>query len=612
MSNILAGYDMVVAITQNEVNSQFARMSSPPEPVINTYVTANGLSSGWGGSDFLSSYIRGYVDPPTVQFRDPASPDSHDHVFFQATFRARNLSPDELAGLGLDTSALSYPQGGTGSDGYLLKREDVPSKQGTLSGQAIYYWLRATGTVGTIKTWALVPVVYFLSEGVHALVNLDGLQVSFKVMLSMLPTTPAEVEDLVDQGIMPPSVLQTITANGFNQAAFSLQRLFLDFDTVDFTQWALKPVDGSTQVDVILVEPNQYLSQSLTSLTQNNQDFISNFSTALQYAFGMNGQNTDGATPYILGINAQSNHPATTNPGAPPSLVPTYIGFGASANATDEGLDTLNYQVLAGDNSQARVPRTGDGSVVYVTDTLVTNNDYSGSLLFAKSAFFEPLVLQPIQQAFGAAPSLWTTQGTTMTVTDSGHIVELNNEQTILGEGLKQKVTMDSTQTCTVTVSGNTINISGSYYQRQDITISLIVLTEEIPFHWWMWCTVSFQQQITLAVDAQNQLVFNMGPMTTTTDGPHEDENFGGELVNAVSEAFEVLSMGYFDPMEDALDTATNALAGGLQSRVAGMNTNLTAGMASNFISPTGDVFFLNAPRFNGDLDLLMDVTYRV
>ncbi|WP_120626160.1 hypothetical protein [Corallococcus sicarius] len=436
------------------------------------------------------------------------------------TFRARNLSPDEFAALGLDTSALIYPQGGPGSDGYLLKREDVASKQGTLSGQAIYYWLRATGTVGTVRTWALVPVVYFLSEGVHALVNLDGLQVSFKVMLSMLPTTPTELEALVDQGVMPPSVLQTLSANGFNQAAFSLQRLFLDFDTVDFTQWALKPVAGSTQVDVILVEPNQYLSQSLTSLTQNNQDFTSSFSNALQYAFGMNGQNTDGATPYILGINAQSNHPATTNPGAPPSLVPTYIGFGTSANATDDGLSTLNYQVLGGDNPQARVPKKGDGSVVYVTDTLVTNNNYSGSLLFAESAFFEPLVFQPIQQAFGSAPSLWKSQGTTMTVTDSAHVTELDNEQTVLGEGLKQKVTMDATRNCTVTVSGNTINISGSFYQRQDITISMVVLTAEIPFHWWMWCTVSFQQQITLAIDSNNQLVFNMGPMTTTTDGP--------------------------------------------------------------------------------------------
>ncbi|RKH42279.1 hypothetical protein D7X12_16170 [Corallococcus sicarius] len=93
---------------------------------------------------------------------------------------------------------------------------------------------------------------------------------------------------------------------------------------------------------------------------------------------------------------------------------------------------------------------------------------------------------------------------------------------------------------------------------------------------------------------------------------PHEDENFGGDLVNAVSQAFSVLSLGYFDPMEDALDTATNALAAGMQSRVAGMNANLTASMVSNFISPTGGVFFLNAPRFNSDLDLLMDVTYRV
>ena len=382
---------------------------------------------------------------------------------------------------------------------------------------------------------------------------------------------------------------------------------------MDFTQWALTPVSGATEVEVILVEPNQYLSQSLTDLTQNNQDFISNFSTALQYAFGMNGQNSDGATPYILGINAQSNNPATTNPGAPPSLVPTYIGFGTSSNPADDGLSTINYQILGGADPLARVPKTGDGSVVYVTDTLVTNNDYSGSLLFSDSAFYTPMVLAPIQSAFGVPASKWTRSGTTSSVTDSAKgVVEFTLEKVIAGEGLKQKVTMDYTNTCTVQVSGNTITISGSFYQRQDITIDLVVLTGEIPFHWWMWCTVSFKQQITLSIDNQNQLVFNMGEMTTSTDGPYQDQNFGGALVNAVSDAFDVLSLGYFDPMDTALNSLATSLQRSLQGSAAGMNNGLTASMSGNFISPTGDVFFMNAPRFNDELDLLMDVTYRV
>lgn len=612
MPNILAGYDMVVAITQNEINSQFLRMATSPQPTIDTYVSANGLSSGWGGSSFLSSYLRGYVDAPTVQLHDASAPDSHDHVFFQVTFRAKNVSPDQLTALGLDPSTLVYPNDGDGNNGYLLKHEDLEAPAGN---QSVYYWLRQS-KVGTIMSYALVPVVYFLSQGMHALVNLDGLQVRFKVMLAQIPTTPDAVQDLVNQGLVDPSVLQAIQAGGFTEDAFSLQQLFLNFDTVDYTQWALQPVDGATQVDVILVEPNQYLSESLTELTQQNQDFIANFSTALQYAFGMNGQNSAGATPYILGINAQSKNPVSSDPGQPPSLVPTWIGFGTSFNANTDGLSTLNYQVLGGTNPQARVPEANDGSVIYVTSTLVTDNAYSGAMLFAEDTLFTPFVFSPIQQAVGIT-SGWSTTSTatttTMTATQAQNgVVELDEDHTWAGEGIRQKVTEDTSNTCTVQVSGNTITISGSCYQRQDITIDMVVATKPIPFHWWQWCTVSYTQTITVTVTDNNQLMFVAGTMTTSTDGPKKDQNLGGTMMDAVSSALNVLTLGYFDPMNDALDSMANGIKNSLQAKVNSMNANLTGGVSGNFISPTGDVFFMSGPRFDTELNLLLDVTYRV
>ncbi|MEZ4473926.1 MAG: hypothetical protein R3F60_24685 [bacterium] len=553
---------------------------------------------------------------PTVQLHDPNAPDSHDHVFFQVTFETRALAQADLDRLGIDPSRIVYPSGGTGSDGYVMVQENLTANDGTtLAAQPVYYWLRGS-KIGSTTSWSLVPVLYFLSEGVHGLVNLEGLQVSFKVMLSMLPTTPDEVQGMVDDGVLDPAVSATINDAGFTSSVFTLQQLFLDFDTVDFTQWSLVPVAGSTTVDLILVEPCQYLSESLDDLVKDNQDFSSNFSTALQYAFGVNGQNTEGATPYILGISAQSTNPALSNPGAPPSLVPTYIGFGTSANPTTDGLSTLNYQILGGTDPEARVPRTGDGSAMYITSTLVTTQGYSGAVIFSEDTLFTPFVFQPIQDAMGIHNG-WstTTSGTTTTlqgtVSQNG-IVEVNEDDTWAGEGIRQKVTMDTSTSCTITVSGPMITVTGSCYQRQDIEIDLVVIGQEIPFRWWQWCTVSFSQTITLSVDKNNQLVFSSAPMTTSTAGPYNDQNLGGTITNDISSILNVLTFGYFDPMNDALDKDAQALAASLNNKVASMNTNLTGGMSTNFISPTGDVFLLNDPRFDGALNLTMDVTYRV
>ena len=613
MSNVLTGYDMAVAITQNEVNSQFARLATATPAFIDTYLQPNGLSTGWGASYFLSSYLRGHIAPPTVAFTDPQQPDSHDHVLFQFSFLEQSLAPDDLDQMGIDPARLSIPNGAT-DDGYVLVQEDVPytDEQGapqTLSKQNIYYRLR-TAKVGAITSYTLVPCVYFESDGAHALVDLSGLQVTFRVNLGQIPTDVPTLQSMADQGIMDPAVLDSITAGKFNQNIFSLQQLFLDFDTVDFTQWQLSAPAGDPDVSVILIEPNQLLRQPLSQLTKENQDFAKDFSSALQYAFGVDGKNPRGHTPYIIGVNASSNDPAQSNPGQPASLVPTYIGYGTSRNPTDATLSTINYQILGGDDSANRIPTNSDGTTAFITAPMVASNDYSGRLMFAQQSFFDPFVLDPIKQAANTGAA-WTQDGMTFSSSKKkDHVVDLDESHTTLGTGYQQKVTHDIDYQYQVQVIGDKVLVDSTLYKRQDITITVKTVGIPIPFHWWLKYTVNVHQEITMSIDS-NQLVFHV-ETTQTDDGPHDDHNFGAELMEWMDDVFKTLSAGYFSPLQDNLEKLADASALSVKNVASRLNNGLVSSMSGNFISPTGSIFALKGPRYNDELDLLMDITYRI
>jgi hypothetical protein len=97
--NYLAGYDMVVAITQNEINSQFQRLFGQ---IIQPEISANGLSSNsfLGGGVQLSSWLRGFINAPQVKLSTVSDP---LQVLFYFTFQNQNVT---AASLGVQSSDL--------------------------------------------------------------------------------------------------------------------------------------------------------------------------------------------------------------------------------------------------------------------------------------------------------------------------------------------------------------------------------------------------------------------------------------------------------------------------------------------------------------------------
>lgn len=645
MADALFGYDMVLQITQNEINSQFSLLMQ--QGYIDSLLTTNGLSAAGGafggGQLALSSYLRGYLSQPT-----PAQPmvilangGSTSQCMFQFALQNQQLTDTVLTQLGFTQqqveNAFAHPQPGPDNSQYglLVNQEDITYESNgapeTLPDQTVYYWLQRTSvTIGTTTTYTyyLVPALFYYSGGNYpTLVDLSGLPLRFTVDLGAIPTTPAGITNLVNAGVMPPQVLDTITDNSFNSAYFSLQQLFLNFDTTDFTQWSTTAPPASTMVSGASINAGSgTFSISTVPLSQLEEDpsFLTEVSVALQYAFGV-GSTYDGnpaSTPYIIGITATSTNPAQSNPGDVPILVPTSVGFTALLNAADGGLSVLNYQTMGGGG-------TNTGNPV-VTTNFVTSNDYSGELLFSESTFFTPQIFNPLVAALTSdhAPTpQWQQQSATTfayVTTYSWTVSSTPPPDNWLKTGTYQVVTQQENPNYKIVVNGSTVTASGTLTVTQQLAATLVVFSIDIPVVWSVTCSSTFSQTLTMQTTGGGyELAVNQPPATFSepVNGPVVANNWEAGLSSFVIEAAEAIIslvfpmsflMKSLDPATYMTKTAHANIDNAFNALNSQLNKNLTGGATANFIAPTGTVFLLNAPRFNDTLDLQMDVTYSV
>ncbi|WP_141620786.1 hypothetical protein [Myxococcus sp. AB036A] len=646
MGDALFGYDMVLQVTQNEINSQFSRLMQ--QGYIRSLLKTNGLATAGGafggGAMTLTSYLRGYIAAPSVA--QPmvilASGDNPQQCLFQFALQSQPLTQTVMEQLGFTQAqvdaAFASPQPGPDNSQYglLVNHEDIAfgsnGEAQTLPNQTVYYWLKRTSvTVGTTTTYSnyLVPGLFYMSGGLYpTLVDLSGLPLRFTVNLDSIPTTPQGIAELVDKGIMPPQVLDTINGSGFNSAYFSLKQLFLNFDTTDFTQWSTTAPPTSTAVTGASIDTaSNTFSVSTTTLAQlvGDPGFLTEVSVALQYAFGV-GATYDGnpsSTPYIIGVTVTSSNPAQTDPDSTPLLVPTSVGFSSLRNTADSGLSVLNYQVMGGGNANPIQPAPSVGT------NFVTSNDYSGELLFSEDVFFRPEIFNPLVQALTsvhAPPASWRQNGMTFTYQTSYEWLVRSTPppDNRVKTGTYMKVTQKESPNYTIAVSGNTVNVSGSLSITQKLAATLEVLSIEIPLVWSVTCQTSFSQALTLAVGGNGyDLVVNHSQATFSkpVNGPLESNNWEAGLSSfVVQTAWAIIDQLFptskliqeLNPARYTVDVVHAQINNTFNKLNSQLNKGLTGGATGNFISPTGAVFLLNAPRFNDALALQMDVTYGV
>ncbi len=627
MGSLLVGYDMIIAISQNEVNSQFERLARGG--YIASLLESNGVSAGGllGGHPRLNTYLRGGVSAPRVTF---GKRNNAQEVEFSFTFAARDEAPGpngDFTPAELE-AAFDPTRGATDTDGLLARSEDIRTRDPktgeptVLAGQRILYWLRRrTVRVGTTSTrdYSLVPAIYLVADGQPVLVSLEGLELRFAVQLNKIPATAQDFAAGVKAQQIPKEVLGAITDHKFDAGIFSLEQLFLDFDSVDFTQWDLKDPARGLGTTVALAVPNDdgkyafRLDVPLADLTEQDPQFSIELSANLQDIFGVQGKNPAGSTPYILGVTVAQTKPAD---GPAPNLVPTWIGYSSNPNAQDPGLSTVNYEVLGGENPERRVPRNPDNSVRHLATALVSSNDFSGTLLFARSAFFDPLVRTPVETALATGAS-WQQAGTNFASNfhekkNIDHERDVTDTKIFGKYGYNADVTQEDTHAYTLKVDGSRVTVRVDLHRRVRLEAKLYVSYGDLDFWWQRDFTGSTEAVFEAYVDTDQQIRFKVTPPPDIRINMTEDKNSLSDAADKFLGALETIAMRNFNPAAETLgDLAARAVANFRQHADA-LQALAVRSSHTHFISPTGQVFLLNCPRYDGELNLMTDVTYSV
>jgi hypothetical protein len=627
MGSLMVGYDMIVAISQNEVNSQFERLARTG--YIASLLKSNGVSMGglFGGPARLQTYLRGGVSAPQVAF---GKRNNAQEVEFSFTFVARDEAPSpngDFTQAELE-DAFDPKRGATDTDGLLVRSENIQTRDPktgepvVLTGQRVFYWLRRrTARVGTTatRTYSLVPAIYLVADGQPVLVSLEGLALRFAVQLNKIPATAQDFEAGVNAKKIPKEILNAIHEHKFTEGIFSLEQLFLDFDSVDFTQWDLKDPARGLGATVSLAAPNDdgsyafRLGVSLTDLTEQDPQFSIELSANLQDIFGVQGKNPAGSTPYILGVTVAQTKPAD---GPAASLVPTWIGYSSNPNAKDPGLSTVNYEVLGGKNPEQRVPRNQDKSVRHLATALVSSNDFSGTLLFARSAFFDPLVRLPVEAALATGVP-WQQNGTNF-VSNVHEKKDLDPENhvtdtKIFGKyGYRADVFQEDTHAYAVKVDGSRVTVRVDLHRRVRLEAKVYVSYGDLDFWWQRDFTGSTEAVFEAYVDTNQQIRFKVTPPPDIRINMAEDRNSLSGAADEFLSALETIAMRNFNPAAATLNDLAAQTVANFRQHADALKAFTVHSSRTRFISPTGQVFLLNRPRYDGELNLQMDVTYSV
>jgi hypothetical protein len=139
-------------------------------------------------------------------------------------------------------------------------------------------------------------------------------------------------------------------------------------------------------------------------------------------------------------------------------------------------------------------------------------------------------------------------------------------------------------------------------------------LIQDIVCNWVKKGTVSWSSTVSLYVTATGQLAFkasNAFPSPDITESK-DDLSKAIEFADNLNKIFRSLDGQYFTTIDEAMTQLGNSINDSLTGLENSVSQQITSSLQNNFISPTGQVFFFNNPRLNEELDLQMDLTYRV
>ncbi|MGF7048259.1 hypothetical protein J2T13_002766 [Paenibacillus sp. DS2015] len=389
---------------------------------------------------------------------------------------------------------------------------------------------------------------------------------AFRVNLDMKRIS----QDHIKAGSAVPSVVKE-HLDKFSDAFFSIKHLFLDLENADFASFDM----NHTRMKF----PNG--SQLTPGQITQFQQAISNYFNSLK------GTNN----PYILGysIEDNQNHPDSHTA----TFAPTSNTFSTFDDPTSEGMNVLNFLMMANNAPLPNDPRAG----VFPTNW-VTSQDYSGKFVISSGLFWDRWLLQKINDGLQAGnPSITETGWSFDKNTENKYTRE--NFNTCISDLTKVNayITQTDHRTANVTyknvnASQVTIDLKGTFsksYKNEFTCVFYEWVSETATIDWTGKLTISAGDgQLPLHVE------LNVPEATKSTDG-----NWIGKgdiaLIPSNQTNLDQIGSSFNESMKGSIN----------------MFKKFLSDLSNRFILPAGDVFYFKNPQMDDAGNLLLDITYK-
>ena len=409
---------------------------------------------------------------------------------------------------------------------------------------------------------------------------------AFKTDMALAPLDDPDLQARISKGTTPQAVADSIKSAGLDlDKVFSISHLFMDFENANLAEFDT----ANTSFDLSGVPESQRAdtqTQLINCLTKYFQSLAGT------------------SNPYILGYPLQVSDPAPSTPNAAPTYVPISVNF--TSTPSQKGLGTLNFLFMTQGNAPTS-PTAGIFQVPWLTD------DSQDGVFALDSRLLIDQLIPPLTAPFGGFPvSSFTFGGLTASDPLSSIVSTGTQGYSIKGA----KVTAGDLKGGTIDISiapvnnsqGGSIGVQVPFGSQPAVgyTNQLRVdysyrLTKEVKAMKFIptgsyTMTSTWSATFNFAVDDHGVVSANLGGVTQ----PDTKVDSKKEWWSYILDAFPVVGIADMVANIQTMKDFPNVKDGSWQVS----QSKLT------LVMPAGDIFLFKGAVFDGEIDLLVDITY--
>jgi hypothetical protein len=156
------------------------------------------------------------------------------------------------------------------------------------------------------------------------------------------------------------------------------------------------------------------------------------------------------------------------------------------------------------------------------------------------------------------------------------------------------------------------VTVSISLYTHVEMSATVYIGFTDLDFKWSRDFTGSTQATLETYVDTDERIRFKVTQPPDIAIQMSEHKNDLGGAAEKFLGALEQIARRNFDPVQETLGNRARDVVASFRQHADDLKQLGVQSSHAHFISPTGQVFLLDNPSYDGELNLRMDVTYSV